>query len=224
MDNIHTSHWGTFEAIVEDGELIEARPFDRDTTPSPILRAIPEAVHSPIRVARPSIREGWLKRRDRDRGNDRFVEVGWDEALDMVAQELQRVKQTYGNEAIFAGSYGWSSAGRFHHAKTQLQRFMNCFGGYTGQKHNYSLAAGLAILPHIVGDVRPLRALTSWDSIADATELFVAFGGVGTRNAQVEPGGMGAHTADTWLRELAKRNIEVVSITALRSDTPDYLN
>ena len=219
MTIIHSSHWGAFESIVEDGRLTQVRPFSHDATPSPILASIPEAVHHPVRVARPSIREGWLKHRDRNRGAGRFVEVGWDEALDIVAEELERVKAAHGNEAIFAGSYGWSSAGRFHHAKTQLQRFMNCFGGYTGQKHSYSLAAGLAILPHIVGDVRPLRQLTSWDSIADATELFIAFGGVGTRNAQVEPGGMGNHSAETWLRELARRNIELISVTPVRSDT-----
>ncbi|MEM6498613.1 MAG: molybdopterin-dependent oxidoreductase [Pseudomonadota bacterium] len=224
MDNIHSSHWGAFEAIVEDGQLKEARPFERDVTPSPILNAIPEAVHHPVRVVRPSIREGWLNKRDRNRGNDRFVEVPWDEALDIVAQELQRVKREHGNEAIFAGSYGWSSAGRFHHAKTQLQRFMNCFGGYTGQKHSYSLAAGLAILPHIVGDVRPLRQATTYQAIAEDTELLIAFGGVGIRNAQVEPGGMGVHTTDTWLRKLAGKGVELISVTPLRSDTPDYLN
>ena len=223
MSLIHSSHWGAFEPVVEDGRLVEARPFEKDPTPSPILDAIPEAVHHEVRVARPSIREGWLKHRDRERGTGRFLEVPWDEALDIVSEELQRVKREHGNEAIFAGSYGWSSAGRFHHAKTQLQRFMNCFGGYTGQKYSYSLAAGLAILPHIVGDHRPLRNLTSWDSIADATELFIAFGGVGTRNAQVEPGGMGAHSAETWLRELASRDIELISVTPLRSDTPSYL-
>ncbi|MAI45937.1 MAG: Asp-tRNA(Asn)/Glu-tRNA(Gln) amidotransferase GatCAB subunit C [Hyphomicrobiaceae bacterium TMED74] len=224
MDNIHSSHWGAFEAIVEDGQLKEARPFERDVTPSPILNAIPEAVHHPVRVVRPSIREGWLKNRDRNRGNDRFVEVPWDEALDIVAEELQRVKREHGNEAIFAGSYGWSSAGRFHHAKTQMQRFMNCFGGYTDQKHNYSLAAGLAILPHIVGDVRPLRQATSYQAVAEATELLIAFGGVGTRNAQVEPGGMGVHTTDSWLRKLADKGLDLISVTPLRSDTPEYMN
>jgi biotin/methionine sulfoxide reductase len=223
-DFIHSSHWGAFESIVKDGKIVDVKPFARDEAPSPILKAIAPAVHHELRVKRPAIREGWLKHRDRNRGGDRFIEVPWDEALDIVASELQRVKSDNGNEAIFAGSYGWSSAGRFHHAKTQLQRFMNCFGGYTGQKHSYSLAAGLAILPHIVGDVRPLRQLTSWDSIADATELFVAFGGVGTRNAQVEPGGMGEHSVLPWLQRLAENGVRLVSVTPLKNDTPDFLD
>ena len=57
-----------------------------------MLAAIPGMVHGPARVNRPMVREGWLKHRDRNRGADRFVEVGWDEALDLVAGELQRVK------------------------------------------------------------------------------------------------------------------------------------
>ena len=158
---IHSSHWGAFEAVVEDGRLIDAKPFERDAAPSPILKAIAPAVHHDLRIRQPAIREGWLKKRDRERGEGRFVEVPWDKALDLVVEELEHVRSAHSNEAIFAGSYGWSSAGRFHHAKTQLQRFMSCIGGYTGQKHNYSLAAGLAILPHIVGDHGPLRNPTS---------------------------------------------------------------
>jgi biotin/methionine sulfoxide reductase len=221
---IHSSHWGAFEAVVEDGRLVDAKPFEWDTAPSPILKAIAPAVHHELRIRQPAIREGWLKGRDRQRGEGRFIEVSWDEALDLVVEELERVRAAHGNEAIFAGSYGWSSAGRFHHAKTQLQRFMNCIGGYTAQKHNYSLAAGLAILPHIVGDHAPLRNPTSWQAIEQATELFIAFGGVGTRNAQVEPGGMGAHTAMPWLDRLARKGIKLVSITPLRHDTPEFMD
>ncbi len=43
----------------------------------------------------------------------------------LVSRELTRVKSGFGNRAIFAGSYGWSSAGRLHHAKSLLHRFMN---------------------------------------------------------------------------------------------------
>ena len=61
----------------------------------------------------------------------------WDEALDLVAAELRRVRTEHGNEAIFGGSYGWASAGRFHHAQSQLHRFLNCIGGYTASVNSY---------------------------------------------------------------------------------------
>ena len=38
------------------------------------------------------------------RGVEPFVAVSWDEALDLVAAALMRVKETYGNAAIYASS------------------------------------------------------------------------------------------------------------------------
>jgi len=224
----HGSHWGAFRAVVENGRMVDVIPAERDTDPSPILRGMTDALYHQCRVAKPAIRKSWLekgyKAGGEGRGAEPFVEVPWDEALDIVSKELKRIKKIHGNEAIFAGSYGWASAGRFHHAKTQLQRFMSCFGGYTEQKHNYSFAAGLAILPHILGDHRTIRSPSSWEDIANNTGLFVAFGGCGTKNAQVEPGGSGQHTAKPWLEKLVDAGIEVVSITPLREDTPKFVN
>jgi biotin/methionine sulfoxide reductase len=224
----HGSHWGAFNAIVENGRLVGVEPTERDANPSPILRGMPDALYHGSRVTRPAIRKSWLakgfKAGGKDRGAEPFVEVPWDEALDIVASELKRVKAAYGNEAIFAGSYGWSSAGRFHHAKTQLQRFMGGFGGFTNQKHSYSLAAGLAILPHILGDHQTLRSPSSWAGIEQNTKLFLAFGGCGTKNAQVEPGGSGEHTAGPWMQRLADAGVEFISITPVRDDTPALSN
>ena len=40
------SHWGAFLAEVEDGRVVGVRPFERDPDPSPLIEAIPAAVHS----------------------------------------------------------------------------------------------------------------------------------------------------------------------------------
>jgi anaerobic selenocysteine-containing dehydrogenase len=141
----HGSHWGAFDAVVEDGRFVAAEPPARDPAPSPILKGMPAAVYHRTRVARPSIRKGWLERGfmagGEGRGREPFVDIPWDEAIDLVSSELRRVKGEYGNDSIFAGSYGWASAGRYHHAKTQLQRFMNCYGGFTAQKHSWPQAS-----------------------------------------------------------------------------------
>ena len=55
------SHWGSFYAEVENGRVVGVRPFERDPDPSPLIEAIPDAVHSKTRVAQPVVREGWLK-------------------------------------------------------------------------------------------------------------------------------------------------------------------
>ncbi len=225
----HSSHWGAFNTLVKDGKLIGVEPFEKDAHPSRIIESIPDSLYSETRIKQPMIRASWLKdgpgaRTDR-RGAEPFVPVPWDEALDLLAAELKRVKEEHGNESIFGGSYGWSSAGRFHHAKTQLQRFLGMFGGYTGQVHSYSNAAGHAILPYIFGDPGLGRGpFTSWDSIADHCDLFVSFGGLGLKNTQVEPGGMGEHGTHKWLNKLKNGRTKFVSITPLRDDTADFLD
>ena len=55
------------------------------------------------------------------RGSDRFVEVSWDEA-EISTAELERVIKTKGNQAIYAGSYGWASADAI--AQSQVHRFL----------------------------------------------------------------------------------------------------
>lgn len=223
------THWGAFSAEVEDGRVTGVRPFGRDPDPAPMIQAIPDALYHRTRVDRPYIRKGWLEKgKDSDRagrGAEPFVPVDWDSALDLVAGELARVREAHGNTSIFAGSYGWASAGRLHHARTLLHRFLNGFGGFTGQVTNYSFAAGMIVMPHVVGTSRVVSGpLTDWRSITENTGLMVMFGGVPVKNAQIEAGGSGEHTTQPWLRRAREAGVEFVSISPIRGDAPDYVD
>jgi biotin/methionine sulfoxide reductase len=225
----HSSHFGAFHALVRDGRVVGVRPFEKDPHPSPVLDAVPEALYAHNRIVRPAVRRSWLESgpggNTQGRGREPFVEVSWDEILDRLAAELDRVRREHGNEAIFGGSYGWSSAGRFHHAKTQLHRFLGRLGGFTDQVFSYSNAAGHAILPYLFGERHLGRGpFTSWDSILEHTDLFVSFGGLGLKNTQMEPGGMGEHGTHAWLQRLQASRIRFVSITPLKDDTADFLD
>jgi biotin/methionine sulfoxide reductase len=99
------AHWGAFTALVEDGRLVGCEPFARDPAPSDLIDAMPEMVHSPLRIARPTIRDGWREGKRRT-GADTFREVSWDEALDTVSREVARVRQDFGHTSILGGSYG----------------------------------------------------------------------------------------------------------------------
>lgn len=225
----HTSHWGTFTAQVENGQLVGVKAFDKDPDPSPIIHSMIDAVYDESRVDRPFIRKGWLEKGPggdkHTRGYDPYIAVPWDEALDIVANELERVRSNFGNQAIFGGSYGWSSAGRFHHAKTQLQRFLCTIGGFTNQVHTYSIAAGYAILPHVLGT--PQSAMieaTTWDSIVENSELVVAFGGIPLKNTQVTSGGPGQHVAGPYLKAAKSAGVEFVNISPIRDDMGEFLD
>ena len=73
-------------------------PFAHDQAPSPLIHAMPDLVHSPLRVARPSVRASWLRHRGAPelRGVEGYVEVEWDMALRLVHEELQRVRAEHG--------------------------------------------------------------------------------------------------------------------------------
>src|SRR6266446_7385878 len=123
----HSSHWGAFSVRLRESG-IEILPQPRDAAPSALLGNIPASVSHKARIARPMVRRGWLEQGpgpDRRRGRDEFVAVSWSRALDLVAAELRRCYAEYGARAIFGGSYGWASAGRFHDAQSQIHRFLN---------------------------------------------------------------------------------------------------
>ncbi|MCQ3002726.1 molybdopterin guanine dinucleotide-containing S/N-oxide reductase [Pseudomonas syringae] len=219
-------HWGAYRPQVVDGELRALVPVEWDSDPSPIGDSVADALTSPTRIRRPAVRRGFLEGQLEGqggspelRGQEPFVEVSWDVALELVAKQLKRVKAEHGNQAIFGGSYGWGSAGRFHHAQSQLHRFLNGFGGYVASVDSYSLGAGRVLMPHIVGNMDWLLAAhTSWKNLAQHCELFVAFGGLPAKNAQTSPGGASDHLLTKALQDMSAAGVEFVNVSPLRDD------
>lgn len=216
------AHWGMFDVESVDGDVSAVHPYAGDADPSPILGNLPGSVRHRARITGPAVRRGWLESGpgpSEVRGADEFVAVSWDELTELLARELRRVVDRHGNRAIFGGSYGWASAGRFHHAQSQVHRFLNMLGGYTRSVHTYSLGATGVIMPRVVGTHWKLFARsTNWDVIAANTDLMVCFGGVPLKNTAVNGGGTSEHPTRGALDRLRDRGAEVVSISPLRDD------
>ena len=223
------AHWGVYRAEVVGAELKALHPFEHDPDPSPIANGYLDVLDDPLRIKAPMVRKSWLDNgagsaTDR-RGQDPFVQIGWERAEKLVAAELHRVRTEFGNQAIYGGSYGWSSAGRFHHAQSQLHRFLNCIGGYTRSVNSYSLAAGEVILSHIVGEpTKFIHSPPPWQSVIDNTELLIAFGGLPLRNSQISAGGTGRHRSRSALTLAKDAGVSIVSISPIRSDVSDDLD
>ncbi|WP_137873266.1 molybdopterin guanine dinucleotide-containing S/N-oxide reductase [Rhodococcus sp. Q] len=216
------AHWGMFEAESANGEVTAVHPFAGDADPSPILENAVGSVRHRSRVTGPAVRRGWLEGgpgpSDR-RGADDFVAVSWDELTELLAGELRRVVDRHGNRAIFGGSYGWSAPGRFHHAQSQVHRFLKQFGGYTRSENSYSLGATSVIMPRVMGTHWKLFARsTNWDVIARETDLMVCFGGVPLKNTAVNDGGTSNHPTRGALDALRARGGRIVTISPLRDD------
>lgn len=216
------TQWGVYDVIVEADRIVDVEPIDLDANPSPLGQALVDGIQHPLRIKRPSVRRGWLENPDRARhlrGADEFVELPWDEALDLAALELRRVADEYGNKSIFAGSYGWASAGRFNHAQPQLHRFINQLGGSTRAMNSYSTAAAQVILPHVVAPWGQIELeQPSWDEIAAGAELMVAFGGIPLRNTQVAYGGITEHQSTSGYHNARAAGIQFINISPQKSD------
>ena len=217
-----STHWGVYRVRTDGGRLTALDPFEGDRDPSPIGPGMATSIDGPTRVRRPAIRKGFLERGPasrNQRGSEPFVEVPWDEALDLVADCLKRTISEHGNRAIFGGSYGWASAGRFHHAQSQIHRFLNCTGGYVSHRDSYSLGAARVLLPHILASLDTVtRDASGWAGLEQHCQTFVAFGGLPVKNAQVNAGGVGDHTVADWIARLDKAGVNFVNISPTRSD------
>ena len=218
----HLAHWGTYDAEAAGGEVVAVHPFDGDRDPSPLLANIPGSIRHESRVTGPAVRRGWLEGgpgpSDR-RGVDDYVPVSWDEVTGLLAGELRRVIDRHGNAAIYGGSYGWGSAGRFHHAQSQVHRFLNTIGGYTRSVNSYSTGAAEVIFPHIIAPEDDLASRsTTWEVLAEETELFIAFGGVPLKNRGTNHGGSSVHPARDALARMRSRGCRFVSVSPLRDD------
>ena len=225
-----STHWGNYLVERRNGRIAAVHPYPADPHPSPIGQSLRDAQDPGCRVPQPMIRRGYLAQRwngdGGQRGREPFVPVSWDRALGIAAEALAQARTAHGNESIFAGSYGWSSAGRFHHAPTQLHRFLNTIGGFAYSKNTYSVAAAENILPHVLGAPAPslvYQAPTVAD-MARETGLLVCFGGAAMKNTQVQAFGVGAHTAESQLREMARSGIQCVNVSPVRDDMSDFLN
>ncbi|MGN6096390.1 MAG: molybdopterin guanine dinucleotide-containing S/N-oxide reductase [Bosea sp. (in: a-proteobacteria)] len=221
----HTSHWGVFSARVREGEL-EVRPHPGDPDPNGIIENFPSALRHRARIAQPMVRRGWLENGpgpDARRGRDEFVPMSWSAVLDLRGGELRRVRDGVGPGAIFGGSYGWASAGRFHHAQSQIHRFLNvACGGYVKSVNSYSSGSSQVLVPHIIGEYEDLtKRNVSWEQIAEHSEIVLAFGGMALKNSMVAGGSVSKHVERGAMQRAAERGCDFVLVSPLEADLPD---
>jgi anaerobic dimethyl sulfoxide reductase subunit A len=138
------------KVYVEEGRIVRIEGDDRpsdaveDAQLRPCIRGLSyrRRQYHPDRLQYPMKRAG-------QRGEGKFVRISWDEALDKVAAEMQRIKQAFGNTAIYV-PYGTGSYNQINGRQT-AQRLMNLFGGSLGFYNSYSWAAISYATPFVYG-------------------------------------------------------------------------
>ena len=135
---------------IKDGIVIRIETDDRpnDSLADPQLRACIRGrayrrrQYHPDRLKQPLRRTG-------KRGEGKFEPISWDEALDLLAKEIKRVKNQYGNSAILV-PYGTGSYNQINGRQTAA-RLMNLIGGSLGYYNSYSWACISKATPYVYG-------------------------------------------------------------------------
>ncbi|HEX2942802.1 MAG TPA: molybdopterin-dependent oxidoreductase, partial [Rhodopila sp.] len=126
-------------AHVREGRIVHISTDSRRWNPEhPPLPACARGVGQIERTYHPD-RLKYPMRRTGPRGSGQFERIGWDEALDTVAREMLRIRETYGNAAILDASRTGSQS--MLHGRVAAQRFLYMFGGCTELWSNMSAEA-----------------------------------------------------------------------------------
>jgi anaerobic dimethyl sulfoxide reductase subunit A len=83
------------------------------------------------------------------RGEGKFEQISWEEALDTVASEIKRIKDTYGNSALFV-PYGTGSRSNINGSPV-ARRLLNLYGGHLSTYSTYSSACVAIATPTVFG-------------------------------------------------------------------------
>ncbi|ELA6608079.1 trimethylamine-N-oxide reductase TorA [Vibrio alginolyticus] len=223
------SHWGAFRAHIYASKVQEIKPLELDKNPTEMLNGIKGIIYSPSRVRYPMVRLDWLKKHKYSadtRGNNRFIRVTWDEALDLFYRELERIQKDYGPWALHAGQTGWNQTGSFNNCTAHMQRAVGMHGNFITKVGDYSTGAGQTIMPYVLGSTEVYAQGTSWSEILENSDNIVLWANDPVKNLQV---GWNCETHESFkylaqLKEkVAKGEINVLSVDPVKNKTQRYL-
>ncbi len=227
----HTSNTngGPVFVYVKNGKIIRITPIEFDETDAqpwtikargrsftpprkgtvnPFVFGLKSLVYSPDRLLYPMKRVDFDPKGERNpqnRGISGYERIKWDEALDIVASEIKRVKKEYGPGAIMNGSgshHTWGNIGYWLSART---RFMNSIGSsqtihnpdswegwYWGAMHHWgnSMRNGASDTYGTVEDcLKECELIVFWSSDPESTSgVYGAFEGTVRRQWAKELG------------------------------------
>ncbi len=162
-------------------------------------------VQAPDRLKRPLLRTG-------PRGSEEFKEVGWSEALDLVAERLAEIRDKYGNEAILRLGGSGACNGALHNTGRLTKRFLSLFGGYTEIDGYYSSQAARFVTPYVLGT----RSVGIDPGTLQHTSLIILWG-ANISDTRLEV------MMEARIREAKARGVDVIVIDPRRTTTAKTL-
>lgn len=151
----------------------------RKTTVSPWTLAHRSSIYSPKRILTPLKRVDFDPRGERNcqnRGISGYEPISWDEALDMVADEIVRLRREVGPAAILTTASSHHMYGHVGYRHSTYFRFMNLLGFTYGEHNPDSWEGWHWGAMHMWGNSHRLGLSEQYDLLEDAlqnTEMIV---------------------------------------------------
>lgn len=172
-------------------------------------RSMRRWINSPDRLQYPMKRVG-------KRGEGKFEQISWDEAIDIIAEKLKYTIDTYGNEAIHI----IYATGMYATTGNPSARLMNLLGGSLNRHYDYSTNMLSASMPYMYGDdFSPYNNVhaSSFSEAERASDLIVMFG---NSPAETRMGGANAVWDFTKVREaVTERGGKIINIDYRLNET-----
>lgn len=175
------AHWGALKVSVKNGKIVKSGNAFDGMVYNPLQSVTADLVDGKRtnRIKAPMVRKSYLEKKANNRelrGADEWVEVSYEQAIKLVADEVARVRKEKGANGIYGGSYGWKSSGNLHNARTLLHRYLTMGGGFVGGLGDYSAGAAQVIMPHVMGTLETYEQQTSWPLIMQHSKVIVIWG------------------------------------------------
>ncbi|PSM53148.1 molybdopterin-containing oxidoreductase III, DMSO/TMAO/BSO reductase family, catalytic subunit [Campylobacter blaseri] len=225
------NRFGPYYNKVVSGQIVGVEPFFADKFPTTLNNAVPDKIQNESRVLYPCVRKSYLKNKGPKnpelRGEEEFVRVDWDTALDLAAKALKDNFDKYGAQSIYGECYWWGGIGKVSWGRATARRMLTILGGFVSEDGNYSYGAGHVLMPHIIGTIEPNEAPTRWEAIVKSAKTIVFWG---TDPLVTNEIGIGSPTHDgyKYYTKLKKMNEngekKIYAVDTYRNNTIRYLN
>ena len=181
--------------------------------PTPFGLTYKKRVYSENRVRWPLKRVDWDpngERNPQNRGKSKYVRISWDEAAQLVADELLRVKERHGIEAVLVESDGHSEGKHIAPAHGCVPRLLAMLGPYTYQMRNMDSWEGWHLGARLVWGCEPFGEMMPssniYPDIAKHSDMLLFWG----CDPETTPLGMVSHMPGrlcNWFTEIGIRSV-----------------
>ena len=187
----------------------------RHSVPGVYYLTYKKRVYSNNRVRYPLKRVDWDPKGERNtqnRGKSQYVRISWDEATQIIADELLRVRDKYGMSAVLAEADMHGEGKHLAPAHGCMNRLLSIMGGYTVQMRNMDSWEGMTWGSRNVwgcepvGEMMPMDSL--WLDIAKHTEL-ILFWAADPETSSVGFDGYMASRLNQWIHSLGVKYVYI---------------